>query len=77
MNPISNISKWTSYLTTCVILDFQEHVFRKVRKINLSGAGARNVCFEHLNKDMFLEVQMKHVVNFDVYIVVLLMGPCR
>jgi len=57
---MSNMSKYTSYLTTCLILDFQENVFRQVGKIHLSGAGsagARNVCFDDLNKDMSLEVQ--------------------
>ena len=40
--------------------DFQANVFRKVRKIHLSGAssaGARKMCFEDFSKDMFLEVQ--------------------
>jgi len=41
-------------------LDFQEHVFKQVRKMHLLGAGfasAKKVCFEDLSKDMFLEVQ--------------------
>ena len=41
-------------------MDFQEHVFNKVRKRNLLGAGsagAQKVCFEDLSKDIFLEVQ--------------------
>ena len=32
------------------------------------GSPVRKVCFEDLNKGMFLEVQMKHVVKYDVYL---------
>jgi len=44
------------------MLDFQEHVFRKVRKMHHSGA--RKVCFEDLNKDMFLEVRVEKLVKY-------------
>jgi len=45
---------------TAFILDFQEHVFRTVKQNTPSGAGSsgtRKVCFEDVNKDMFMEVQ--------------------
>ena len=48
------------YLATCFILDFQENVFKQIRKIHLVGAGsagAKKVCFEDSSKDMLLEVQ--------------------
>jgi len=45
----------------------QENVFRKVQKIHLFGVGAQNVCFEDLNKDMFLKSKMKPVVKYGVY----------
>ena len=41
-------------------MDFQENVYKKVRKIHLFGAGsagAKKVCFEDLSIDIFLEVQ--------------------
>ena len=38
MGALSNISKWTQCLTTGFILDFQENVFRTVRKIDLFGS---------------------------------------
>ena len=56
---------------------FQEHAFRKVGKMHLSAAGsagARQVCFEDLNKDMFWKSKVKHVVEYDVYLDILLMG---
>ena len=65
-----------NYTCTCFILDFQEHVVRTVRKMYLLGAalaGAKKVCFDYLNKDMFLEVQ-KHVDKYDVYLNIFLMG---
>ena len=37
-------------------------------------AGTRNVCFEDLNKDICLKSKMKHVVKYDVYLDILLMG---
>jgi len=45
-------------------------LFRTVRNILLFGAGstgAQKVYFEDLNKDIFLEVQMKPVVKYGVY----------
>ena len=42
------------------MLDFQENVFKQVRKMLMFGAdfaGAQKVCYEDLFKDMFLEVQ--------------------
>ena len=51
-------------------MDFQEHVFKKVRKIHLFGAGsagAQKVCFEDLSKDVFLKSKMKPVVKYGVY----------
>ena len=41
-------------------MDFQENVFKQVRKIHLFGAGsagAKKMCCEDLSKAMFLEVQ--------------------
>ena len=58
-------------------MDFQENVFRKVREIHLFGpgsAGARKVCFEDLNKGVFLKSKTKHVVKYDVSLDILLMG---
>ncbi len=49
----------------------------KFGKTHLSGtgsAGARKVCFADLNKDMFLKSNMKHVVKYDFYLDILLMG---
>ena len=43
--------------STFSILDFQEHVFRKVRQMHLSKVALEHVCvLGDLNKDMFLEV---------------------
>ena len=56
------------------MLDFQEHGFRKVHRSHIFGAGTRKVCYEDLNKDMFLEMQMKHVVKYDVYLDILPMA---
>ena len=36
------------------------------------SASTRNVCLNYFYKDMFLEVQMKHEVKYDVYLDVLL-----
>jgi len=69
MDTTSNISKETSYLTTCFIFDFQEHVFVKVIKTHLSGAsraGARKVHFPDFYKGMFRKSKMTHVVKYDV-----------
>ena len=60
METISNISKQALYLTTCLILDFQEHAFIEVREMHLSGAGsacAKHVHFNYCCKDIVLEVQ--------------------
>ena len=46
-------------------MDFQENVFRKVREIHT--AGAEEVCFEDLSKDIFLKSKMKPVVKYGVY----------
>ena len=59
-HPKQYISQCTQYLTPGVILDFQEQIFRTVRKNTLFW---RRLCqrpkggFEDLNIDMFLEVQ--------------------
>jgi len=45
-------------------LDFQENVFRKVRKIHLSGAGssgAKKVCFEDLNINRY---RISYIIGF-------------
>ena len=58
-------------------LDFQENVFAKVWKLRRSStgfAGARKVSFEDLNKDVFLKSKMEHVVKYDVYLYMLLVG---
>ena len=52
-------------------MDFQDNV-RKVKNIHLSGASGE-VCFEDLNKDMFLKSKMKNVVKYCVYKDILLM----
>ena len=57
---LSKISQQTQYLITGFILDFKENVFRQVWKMHLfaaGSAGAKKVCFQDLNKDIFLEVQ--------------------
>ena len=51
-------------------MDFQEHVFRKVFKTHLFGAGgasAEKVYFPEFFKDMFLKFKMKPVVKYGVY----------
>ena len=51
-------------------MDFQENVFKKVRKIHLLGpgsTGAKKVCFEDLSKDIFLKSKMTPVVKYGVY----------
>ena len=51
-------------------MDFQEHVFRKVFKTYLVGAGeagAKKVCFPDFSKDIFLKSKMKPVVKYGVY----------
>ena len=39
----------------------------------MQPVGARKVCLEDLNKDMFPEVQNENVVKYDVYLDILLM----
>ena len=51
-------------------MDFQEDVFRTVRKMYVWGAssvGAKKVCLEDLNKYIFLKSEMKPVVKYCVY----------
>ena len=64
---VSNIletyaSLWTSRKLS--LFKFQQHIF----------PGARKVYFPDLSKEMFLEVQMKNVVQFDVYLDILRVG---
>ena len=74
MDTTSNISKFTSYLTTSFLLDFQENVFRKLRNMYLPGAGSTGarkvcvcVCVDYFYRDMFLKSKMENVVKYDVY----------
>ena len=53
------------------MLDFQEHVFRKVKKMHRFWHS--RVCFEDLYEDMFLKSKMKHVVKYCAHHHILLM----
>ena len=67
MKPISNIVYWIQYLTTSCILDLQEHIYRKVEKIDYPSAGfagRRIVDFWDLSIDIFLEVQNQEIVKY-------------
>ena len=59
---ISNLVYWIQYLTILFILELQEHIYRKVEKIDypLAGeAGQGIIVFWDLSIDIFLELQNK------------------
>ena len=67
MKPISNIVYWIQHLTTFLILDLQENIYKKVKKpyYMLAGsAGQHVVGFLDLFIDIFLEVQEKNIVKY-------------
>ena len=48
------------------MLDFQETLFKHIKQIHLFGAssaGVEKVCFEDLNKEVFLKPKMQTVVE--------------
>ena len=71
MDTVSNISKWTSYLTTLFNFDFQQHVFTPVIKIHKSRAGT--VHFPDVYKTCSWKSKMNKVVKCDAYLDILLM----